>query len=106
MEKPDTISALLQREYESRCARNSRYSLRAFARDVGLSPGGLSQVLRGRMGLSEKTASRIAERLGWSRPEQIHFRDLTISQYSKNRQQRELARVRLLKRQKVETLTL
>ncbi len=46
-------------------ASNPRYSLRAFARDIGISPSRLSAILKGRQGLSESSASRIAAKLGW-----------------------------------------
>lgn len=47
-----------------RCNANQRYSLRAFARDIGISPGQLSSILAGRRGLSRKSADRMFESLG------------------------------------------
>lgn len=56
----------LQEHYESRRARNPRYSLRAFASYLGLDHSTLSQILRGRRTLTDRTIVRIGERLGLS----------------------------------------
>lgn len=88
---------ILQREFEARCARNARYSLRGFARDLGLSPGGISQILSGRMGLSKKAALQVAKRLGMSAPETERFCDLVQSQHARSPRERDLARIRLRK---------
>ncbi|MGK5081763.1 DUF4423 domain-containing protein [Bdellovibrionota bacterium FG-1] len=54
---------LLQRELERRCKANPRYSLRAFAKALELSPTILSLVLSGKRPLSRQAAHRIADRL-------------------------------------------
>lgn len=56
---------LLQRELIARCRRNPAYSSRAFSRDIGVSPGFLSQVIHGRKKLNEDRATRIASALEW-----------------------------------------
>lgn len=53
----------LQAELASRCARNPRYSLRAFARHLGIDASTLSQILRGRRLLSPAMIRRLAARL-------------------------------------------
>lgn len=50
-------------ELSKRNRRNSAYSLRSFARDLGLSPSSLSEIVNRRAGLSPEKASLLAERL-------------------------------------------
>lgn len=57
---------LLLQEMTERRTRNPSYSLRAFARDVGVSPAALSQYLNRKRELSPKNRSAIVARLGLS----------------------------------------
>lgn len=57
---------------------NARYSQRAFARDLDLSPGELSEILNGKRPLSLKKAKKIGSKLGLSKIECQHF-DLLVS---------------------------
>lgn len=50
---------LLWETYQIRFLKNDKYSLRAYARDLGLSSQMLSQILKGRKGLSLKTAQAV-----------------------------------------------
>ncbi len=52
---------------------NPRYSLRRFAKDLGLSHPFLSQILNGRKKLSEERAREIAQLTNWSRTRQANF---------------------------------
>lgn len=52
---------LLTGEFELRRVRNASYSLRAFARDLQISPSLLSDVLAGKKGISSLRASKIAK---------------------------------------------
>lgn len=47
MSKTGTLSEILKDIYEDRKTRNRKYSMRAFARDLGISPGRLSEMLTG-----------------------------------------------------------
>jgi uncharacterized protein (TIGR02147 family) len=58
--------ALLKEEFASRAAANPLYSLRAFARDLQISSGRLSDVLNGKSGLSVSTARKLALQLKFS----------------------------------------
>jgi transcriptional regulator with XRE-family HTH domain len=49
-----------------RCQRNPRYSLRSFARSLGISHGALSEILSNRRPLSSKMVSRLGTSLGMS----------------------------------------
>jgi uncharacterized protein (TIGR02147 family) len=64
---------LLRQELEDRTARNSRYSLRSFASALDISPQRLSDLIRGRYGLSATQAQAIAERLGLTDDELKRF---------------------------------
>ena len=59
---------------------NPAYSLRAFARDLGLPSSNLSNVLKGKQGLSIKSALQILERLKIKGRDRELFFDLVLSQ--------------------------
>jgi len=63
----------LKEEFQKRVDRNARYSLRAFARQLGMSPGELSEVMRGKRGLSLKSSLKIAESIGLNATETRHL---------------------------------
>jgi transcriptional regulator with XRE-family HTH domain len=63
------LKARLRQELERRQAANHRYSLRAFARDLGVDHASLSQILRGRRALTFATAERFGGRFGWTAAE-------------------------------------
>lgn len=73
----------LQREFESRSRRNPAYSLRAYARDLGVQPSKLSEGLRGLKGFSRATAQRIARGLELSSPEQEYFVTLVEQEHAR-----------------------
>jgi len=86
---------LLREKLEERCSRNSRYSLRSFARDLDISPSRLSDVLRGRYGLSRLSAEKIGQKLGFNKGEIVHFCDLVDSEHARAQKNRVAARTRL-----------
>jgi transcriptional regulator with XRE-family HTH domain len=53
----------LRAELARRCARNPRYSLRSFARQLGVDHATLSQLLRGRRALTAAAIDRLGTRL-------------------------------------------
>lgn len=61
--EPGSFRVLLQTELARRCSGNARYSLRAFALDVGVDHSTLSQLLRERRPLTERTIRLIGRRL-------------------------------------------
>lgn len=63
---------ILTTEFERRKFANSSYSLRAFARDLGLSAPRLSQILAKKSGLSPESAKDLAEKLKLS-PEMTNW---------------------------------
>ena len=63
---PTTFAAVLRAELTRRCARNERYSLRAFARALGTDHATLSQLLRGKRQMTADTVAQLGEKLGLS----------------------------------------
>lgn len=88
---------VLKDELERRCTKNPRYSLRAFAKDLGVGPSRLSEILSGKAGISKSRALAFAKRLGLSAGEASRFADLVESTHARSPIKRELARVRLEK---------
>jgi uncharacterized protein (TIGR02147 family) len=87
--------SFLKEELELRKARNPRYSLRSFARDLNLSAPRLSDVLKVRYGLSRPAAHAVAERLRFNRAEADYFCDLVEAEHGRSRCSRQGARKRL-----------
>src|ERR1017187_10325064 len=56
----------LQEELVQRIQKNSRYSLRSFARLLGIHPGTLSQILNNKRPLTKNAKEKIARKLGYS----------------------------------------
>ncbi|MBI3407348.1 MAG: TIGR02147 family protein [Planctomycetes bacterium] len=61
---PDTFRVMLQAELAGRCARNPHYSLRAFAKFLGVHHATLSQLLRGKRRLTARVIEKLGGRLG------------------------------------------
>ncbi len=85
----------LKLELEQRLSLNPRYSLRAFARDLGISPSRLSHVLKGKFGLSESAGEGIAAKLGLNATETGAFVNSISAQHGRSGIRRETARRRL-----------
>ncbi|MBN8555696.1 MAG: TIGR02147 family protein [Deltaproteobacteria bacterium] len=54
---------LLQTALSSAKNKNTRYSLRAFSKRIGLTPSAVSEIIRGKRAVSTKLANRVIERL-------------------------------------------
>jgi uncharacterized protein (TIGR02147 family) len=79
-------------EFEKRRMRNPRYSLRAFARDLGVAAPKLSEILRGKCGLSEASAKRLAGKLSLSEYDTTIFVHQVLSKHARKKTDREAAR--------------
>lgn len=88
----DDYRAILIDELESRRQRNPRYSLRAFARDLGLPADQLSAILKRRYGLSGARAERVAGKLGLGEAETLVFRTMVEASHARSPTQRAAAR--------------
>ncbi len=63
MEESLTFGKWLELQFQLKHQRNSRYSLRAFARDIGLTPGRVSELFHDKRSLSDPKINEIVERL-------------------------------------------
>lgn len=78
----ETVGALLDAELRRRIQSNPRYSLRSFARHLKISPGSLSEILRGRRELSLRSVKAVAQAIGMNTPETLHL--LRLAQNAKS----------------------
>lgn len=90
-----TYRQYIEREFRRRCRRNSLYSLRAFARDLEISASKLSEVLRGKCGLSTFAAEQLCVHLHLSEVETEHFIILVEAEHSRNPSRKAQARDQL-----------
>lgn len=95
----NSYRALLEAELTERIARNPKYSLRAFARDLSMGSARLSEVLSGKKGISRQAALQIAERLGLRESEKDVFCDLVDAEHCRSPLGRRAARARLKAKQ-------
>ncbi len=98
--------AYLQRELHRRQDKNPSYSLRAFARDLGVSPSKISGILSGSTGLSAKAALSIALHLRLSEHDQQIFVSLVESQHARSKKRREVAAVKVFHLRALESAAL
>lgn len=82
---------LLKKEFQTRYAKNASYSLRAFARDLGLSAAMVSQVLSGKKGLSEKSALQITRKLGLKGSEAESILHHVVASHARSHSKRQAA---------------
>lgn len=99
---------ILKDEFEERCKHNRSYSLRAFARDLEVGSGRMTEILKGKQGVSRRSAIHIAAKLGYNDSERELFCDIVDSSCSRSVVRRKLAAIRLEKYRdrKDQTLTL
>jgi uncharacterized protein (TIGR02147 family) len=65
---------IMREELDFRIKSNPNYSLRAFARDLSINPSQLSDVLKGKIGVSSKKALDIAAKIGLNQKESLLFK--------------------------------
>lgn len=94
---PKVSTDYLRVELELRKRRNPQYSIRAFARDLNLSPSHLSEFLSGKAAISAKKATDLSLRLKLSQDQVDHWNDL-IALASKGKVRKQKAKLRVLKR--------
>lgn len=70
---PDHYSIVIRDELHSRVLKNQNYSLRAFARDLGLTSGNLSDIIKRKVGLSYEKALLISKNLNLGPEDQSLF---------------------------------
>ncbi len=87
-----SISQTIAHHFERRRQKNASYSLRAFARDLALSPSFLSQLLSEKRGLSSAMAETIADKLQLCTEEREYFIAQSIILFSRSGEQKSRAR--------------
>jgi uncharacterized protein (TIGR02147 family) len=87
--------AFLRSVLQERSAKNPRYSLRAFSRDLKISSARLSEILAGKQGLSPQRAKILAELLELKDEDKNYFVLLVASQHARSSGQRQLTTARL-----------
>ena len=76
----DGYIVMLQDELDARRSKDSKYSLRKLADDIGIESGTLSRIMGGLRPLSHKTAFRILDRLRWDQARRSAFMESIESQ--------------------------
>ena len=69
----ETYRKILLDEFEKRHIKNPAYSLRSFAYELEVNPGGLSQVLNGKKVLGTRLAKKIVQKLELSPQQENSF---------------------------------
>ncbi len=87
-------------EHELRRARRPSYSMRAFARDLSISPSSLNDFLQSRVGMSEERIENLSTKLNWSFKRKEHFRDLILARFDRDPGVRQSAQMRAKARTK------
>jgi uncharacterized protein (TIGR02147 family) len=95
LEVQSNYRSYLRSELVRRTAANPSYSLRAFSRDLGLSPQILSSVLKGKKNISTEVAAEIAERLGMGSLEASRFLDWVALGQSRSDKVKQIIQFRL-----------
>ena len=89
--------SILKDNFASRMTNNKNYSLRSYARDLSISPGFLSEILRGKKELRTTSAEKIFKYLGYDTNELRYIMNLILMNNSKDDHQKELAKNFVLK---------
>jgi uncharacterized protein (TIGR02147 family) len=82
----------LRDELKRRALRNAKYSLRAFARDIGISFSRLSETLSSTSGISQASGQVIAQKLKMTYIEREYFLNLIIARHGRTAERRRQAR--------------
>jgi uncharacterized protein (TIGR02147 family) len=80
----DNYRHYLRAVLADRTSKNPAYSLRAFAKNLGLAPSYLSAVMNGKKSLSPDTAYAVTEKLNLGEQEAAYFRVLAQIEGTKN----------------------
>lgn len=91
MKKFKTFEGYLSNVLETRQLKNPAYTISAFARQLGLPPSRLSEILKGKIGISVKRAMDIADILKLSEKDKEFFINLVQAEHDRNPLQRQKA---------------
>ena len=96
--EPVDYREIIKAEFLRRRAKDPFYSLRSFAKDLGLFPSHLSDVLKSKRGLSKNNAFDIASALGLKTFAAQKFRFMVSAQSGRSKIERTLAKQGLKKK--------
>lgn len=85
----------LKNELVRRFGRRPQYSLRAFARDLEISPSTLSDFLNNKLVLSEQRIRELSKKIALDNKHKDHWLDLIKLKYSKKKSDIQLAKLRI-----------
>ena len=91
----------LERTFEQRAKNNPRYSLRAFAKDLGFSAPRLSGVLNRKFGLSAEAASRVCKVLRYDAKTSDFFITSVQAVHHRSKNLRGIAQAKIAGRKRV-----
>ena len=95
---PEDHRDYLKTELIKRFQRRPQYSLRAFARDLELSPSTLSDFLNNKLGISEERISQLSKKIALENKHKEHWLDLVKLKFSKKNSDVQLAKIRIKQR--------
>lgn len=93
----------LREELHLRQSRRPQYSMRAFARDLEMSPSFLCEFLAGRQGLSKERVLWVSRKLNLSCEQCEHFWDLVEAKFGRTAEVKKAAEFRVLQKTKNES---
>lgn len=88
---------LFREDFLNRKKSNPRYSIRSYAKHLGLTPAYISMIFRGQRHLSQQTAITISKKLKWPSDKQKYFINLLEFENSKSTESKEVARQNIIK---------
>ncbi len=91
----DSFAEILEKRFEVKRVQNPLYSLRAFARDLGVSSGQLSMILSKKRGVSADSAEKMAKALKLNRVEKQYFLQLAIQEHGRSKRIKDMAHDKL-----------
>jgi uncharacterized protein (TIGR02147 family) len=86
---------LLREKLNKRISLNAKYSLRAFARDLKISPGQLSLVLTGQKGISAEKAAQVFSAVGLDSEERKSYLLQVLKEHARSSKKRAHAEAQL-----------
>jgi len=89
---PQTLQEILHSQYHRRVELNPRYSMRAFARDLDVSPGQMSLLLAGKKGISLERAKTMAERMELKAAEKDYFLNQAVLMFARSGAAKKIAK--------------
>ena len=87
---------LLKKEFAQRMAYNTQYSLRSYARNLGVAPSWLSSFLNAKKGISLKRAQVLLQNFDWTRQQQDLFLTSVSAHFAKSPKTRQIAKAKLM----------